>query len=46
MSKQYLLREMTTIASYDNKEEAEADKSNFDLWYPENSHEVVEQELE
>ena len=42
MSKKYLLRQTETIAEYEDKAEAEADKDNNLLWYPENSYEVVE----
>jgi len=43
--KKYLLRETRTLNEYSNKEEAEADKSNHLLWYPENSYEIVEQDI-
>jgi len=44
--KQYLLRETTTIGEYKSKKEAEQDKDNHEMWYPENNYEVIEQELE
>lgn len=43
--KQYLLRETKTIGTFKSKKEAEADCDNQSLWYPENSYEVVEQEV-
>jgi hypothetical protein len=45
MTKKYLLRETKTIGEYTNKKEAKADKDNNSLWYPENSYEVIEQEI-
>jgi len=42
----YLLRETKTINIYKDKKEAEADKENHLIWYPENSYEVIEQEAE
>jgi len=46
MKKKFLLRETTTIGEYDSKEEAESDRDNNLLWHPENSYEVVKQEIE
>jgi len=43
--KNYLLRETKTIAEYDDKEQAQADKDNNELWYPENCYEIIEQEI-
>jgi len=40
----YLLVEEKTIATYEDKKEAEADMENHQLWYPENNYKVVKQE--
>lgn len=42
MKKRYLLIESKTIAEYTNKKEAEADRDNNSLWYPENSYKIEE----
>ncbi len=44
--KLYLLRETITLNDYKDKKEAEADKENHEIWYPENNYEVIEQEIE
>jgi len=46
MTKQYLLREIRTIAVFKNKKEAEENMDNHKLWYPNNCYEVVEQEVD
>lgn len=42
--KKYYLFETTKIAEYEDEKEAIADKDNRELWYPENSYEVLTQE--
>ncbi len=44
--KKFLLVECKTIAEYESKKEAVADKDNNELWYPESDYKVVEQEQE
>lgn len=44
--KLYLLRETKTIGEYEDKKEAEADRDNQEMWYPENSYEVIEQVID
>ncbi|MHA1329591.1 MAG: hypothetical protein ACTSR2_00805 [Candidatus Hodarchaeales archaeon] len=43
MAKKYYLLETKTIAEFDNKEEAEATRDNFEVMYPENNYQVVEE---
>lgn len=45
MTKVYILMETTKIDDFDTKKEAEANRDNLSIWYPENSYEVVEQDL-
>ena len=44
MTKKYLLKEKHTIGEYKSKKEAEADRDNNSIWYPENDFEVVAME--
>ena len=42
--KTYQLVEKRAIADYESKKEAEADRDNNSLWFPENNYEVTEVE--
>ena len=37
----YLLMEKKAIEKFDDIKEAQAERDNFELWYPENSYSVV-----
>lgn len=43
--KKYLIRESKCIESFKTKKEAENHINNMSWWYPENSYEIVEQEV-
>jgi len=46
MGKIFLIRETKTIAGYSDRSEAEADKANRELWYPENEYQIVEEDTD
>ena len=42
MKKRYFLLEERVIAEYDTREEAEGDKKNNELWYPDREYRIIE----
>lgn len=41
----YTIMEKKSIETFEDKKEAEANLDNMSMWYPENSYEIIEQEI-
>ena len=41
----YIIMEKKSIETFEDKKEAEANLDNMSMWYPENSYEIIEQEI-